>query len=75
MMRMHSRRFTRLTNALENHAHAFALGAMYCNVVRIRQTLRVAPAMAAKVTTRHWEASDIATVIEACERSQVKAPA
>ncbi|HEY5048507.1 MAG TPA: IS1 family transposase [Rhizomicrobium sp.] len=70
-IRMHSRRFTRLTNAFskkaENHAHAFALHAMYYNFVRIHQTLRVTPAMAAKVTAQLWEMSDIVAVIEAWE--------
>jgi hypothetical protein len=54
--RMHSRRTTRLTNALgktmENHAHAMALHFLYCNFVRIHHTLRATPAMAAGVTKR-----------------------
>jgi hypothetical protein len=32
---------------------------MYCNFVRIHQTLRVTAAMAAGVTDRLWEVSDI----------------
>jgi hypothetical protein len=71
---MHQRRFTRLTNAFskkaENHAHAFALHAMYYNFVRIHQTLRVTPAMAAKVTTKLWEVSDIVAMIEIWEAAQ-----
>jgi len=50
-MRMHMRRFTRLTNGfskkLENHIAAVALHFMFYNFVRIHQTLRVTPAMAA----------------------------
>ena len=55
-MRMHMRRFTRLTNGfskkVENHANAIALHFAYYNFVRIHQTLRVTPAMAAGVTDR-----------------------
>jgi hypothetical protein len=58
-VRMHTRRFTRLTNAfskkIENHAHSVALFAMYYNFVRIHKTLKMTPAMAAGVTSRLWE--------------------
>jgi transposase InsO family protein len=67
-MRMHMRRFTRLTNAfskkVENHAHAVALHFMYYNFVRIHQTLKVTPAMAAGVTDKLWEVSDIVAMLE-----------
>ena len=57
------RRFTRLTNAfskkVENHAHAVAIHLMHYNFVRIHQTLRCTPAMAAGVTTKLWELSDM----------------
>ena len=70
-MRMHMRRFTRLTNAfskkVENHAHAVALHMMYYNFVRIHKTLRVTPAMAAGVTDRLWDIDDIAKLVEAAE--------
>jgi IS1 family transposase len=70
-MRMHMRRFTRLTNAfskkVENHAHAVALHMMFYNFVRIHKTLRVTPAMAAGVTDRLWEIADIAKLIEDAE--------
>jgi hypothetical protein len=66
------RRFTRLTNAfskkVENHDCAVALHAMYYNFVRIHQTLKVTPAMAAGVTSRLWEMNDIVDVLEAWER-------
>jgi IS1 family transposase len=69
--RMHNRRFTRLTNAfskkIENHAHSVALFATYHNFVRIHKTLRVTPAMAAKVTNRLWEIGDIVAILEAWE--------
>ncbi|HYI47114.1 MAG TPA: IS1 family transposase [Allosphingosinicella sp.] len=70
-MRMHMRRFTRLTNAfskkVENHAYAVALHMMYYNFVRIHKTLRVTPAMAAGVADRLWEIGDIVGLIEKAE--------
>ena len=70
-MRMHMRRFTRLTNAfskkVENHAYAVALHMMYYNFVRIHAKLRMSPAMAAGVADRLWEVSDIVALIEADE--------
>ena len=70
---MHTRRFTRLTNAFskkaENHAHSVALFAMYYNFVRIDKTLRTTPAMAANVTKRLWEIGDIVDVLEAWENT------
>jgi len=70
-IRMHMRRFTRLTNAfsrkVENHAYAVALHMMYYNFVRIHQTLRVTPAMAAGVSDRLWEIADIAKLVEDAE--------
>jgi len=74
-IRMHTRRFTRLTNAfskkVENHAHSVALFAMYYNFVRIHKTLKVTPAMAAGVTSRLWEVGDIVNVLEAWEETHV----
>jgi hypothetical protein len=68
------RRFTRLTNAfskkVENHACAVALHAMYYNFVRIHQTLKVTPAMAAGVTDRLWEMGDVVNLLEAFESAR-----
>ncbi|MCX5904963.1 MAG: IS1 family transposase [Proteobacteria bacterium] len=62
-MRMSMRRFTRLTNAfskkVENLACAVALHFMYYNFCRIHQTLRVTPAMEAKVTGHVWGVEEI----------------
>lgn len=70
-MRMHMRRFTRLTNAfskdLSHHVAAVSLHMMYYNFVRVHQTLRVTPAMAANVTDRLWDISDIVKMVEADE--------
>ena len=75
-MRMHMRRFTRLTNGfskkVENHANAVALHFAYYNFVRIHKTLRVTPAMAAGVTDRLWEMADLVAVIEAAEEAPKK---
>src|SRR5262249_32690204 len=77
-MRMHMRRFTRLTNAfskkIENHAHNVALFVFYYNYVRIHKTLRMTPAMAAGVTDKLWEASDLVAVLEAWEASNCPTP-
>ena len=72
-IRMHSRRVTRLTNAFSkkvaNHAHAMALHFLYYNFVRVHKTLRTTPAMAAGITKRLWEMSDVVDVLEAWEAS------
>jgi hypothetical protein len=72
--RMHSHRLTRLTNAfskeVQNHVHAMALHFLHYNFVRIHQTLKMTPAMAAGVTKRLWEMSDVVDVLEAWEVSR-----
>jgi hypothetical protein len=55
------------SKGVENHAHSVALFAMYYNFVRVHKTLRVTPAMAANVTKRLWEMSDIVDALEAWE--------
>ena len=77
-MRMHMRRFTRLTNAfskkVENHVAAVALHTMFYNFVRVHQTLKMSPAMAAGVTDRLWEISDLVQVLEDWEAQQESEP-
>lgn len=62
-MRMSMRRMTRLTNAfskkLEAHIASLAIHYMHYNFVRLHQTLRVTPAMAAGVTDRLWSIEDL----------------
>jgi hypothetical protein len=62
-MRMHMRRYTRLTNPFskkfENHCQMVALYEAWYNFVRIHKTLRVTPAMAAGVTDKLWDLTDI----------------
>ncbi len=66
-MRMHMRRFTRLTNGfskkVENHQHALALYFMFYNFCRIHQSLRVTPAMEAGVSDHVWELREIVELI------------
>jgi len=62
-IRMQMRRFTRLTNAfskkLDNLKAAVALHFAHYNFVRIHKTLRVTPAMEAKVTDHLWTIGDL----------------
>lgn len=73
-LRMTNRRFTRLTNAfskkVENHRHSIALFAMYYNFCRIHQSLRITPAMAAGVSNKVWELSDVIALLETKEEQQ-----
>jgi IS1 family transposase len=70
-MRMSMRRFTRLSNGFskkaENHTHSVAIHFMHYNFVRIHQSLRVTPAMAAGVTSNLWSLTDMVRVIEQSE--------
>jgi len=75
-MRMHMRRFTRLTNAfskkVENHAYVVTLHMMYYNFVRLHPKLRMSPAMAAGVSDRLWEIGDIVKLVEDVEPAPKK---
>jgi IS1 family transposase len=75
-MRMHMRRFTRLTNAfskkVENHTYAVALHMMYYNFVRVHSKLRMSPAMAAGVSQWLWEIGDIVKLVEDAEPAPKK---
>lgn len=67
-MRMHNRRFTRLTNAFskkfESHVHMVAIWTVWYNWVRIHKSLRVAPAMAAGLTDRLWTWDEIIAAMD-----------
>jgi IS1 family transposase len=62
-MRMGIRRFTRLTNAhskkIEHHGAAVALHFAHYNLVRVHQTLRCTPAMAAGVSSTVWSMGEL----------------
>ena len=66
-IRMQMRRFTRLANAfskaIEPHVASLALHYMWYNFVRIHQTLRATPAMAAGISDHVWELSDLITLL------------
>ncbi len=68
-MRMHMRRFTRLTNGFskkaENHGHMVALYTTWYNFVRQHKTLRCSPAMAAGLSTTLWSMEDVVALIDA----------
>ncbi len=73
-MRMHMRRFTRLTNAfskkIENHCHAIALHFVYYNFCKVHKSLSVTPAMQAGLMKKPMTLEDIArlTDIQAPEK-------
>jgi hypothetical protein len=62
-MRMSMRRFTRLTNAfskkVENLRAAVSLHFAHYNFVRLHRTLRVTPAMEARVCDRLWSLAEL----------------
>jgi hypothetical protein len=51
-----------------------ALHFLYYNFVRIHKTLKVTPAMAAGVTDRLWEVTDMVNVLDAWENSNQTGP-
>ena len=65
------RRYTRLSNGfsrkIRNHEAAVNLNYFAYNFVRLHKSLRMSPAMAAGVTDRLWEVSDIVALLEAAE--------
>lgn len=67
-MRMSIRRFTRLTNGFSkkfaNHIHAISIHYMVYNFVKIHGSLRCSPAMAAGVSSKLWELSDVVALLD-----------
>ncbi len=69
-MRMHMRRFTRLTNAFskkfENHVHMVALYTVWYNFVKQHKTLKgLSPAMASGLSDTLWSMADLTEMIDA----------
>ena len=56
-----------------NIIDAMALHFLYYNFVRIHQTLKVSPAMAAGIPNRLWEMKDVVEMLEVFEASQKRA--
>ncbi|MEM7709907.1 MAG: IS1 family transposase, partial [Pseudomonadota bacterium] len=75
-MRMHMRRFTRLTNGFSkkvaNHAHMVALYTVFYNFCRIHKTLRVTPAMEAGIDNTARDAEWIVGLIDATAPAPTK---
>ena len=68
-MRMGMRRFTRLTNGfskkIENHMFAVSLHFMHYNFARVHKSLRVTPAMEAKIADHVWSIKEICELVPA----------
>jgi IS1 family transposase len=66
-MRMHMRRFTRLTNGfskkVENHQHNVDIFFFYYNFCRVHSTTKTTPAMAAGLSTKAWTIEDMIGLI------------
>ena len=61
------RRYTRLSNGfsrkIENHMAAVALNYFAYNFIKIHTTLRTSPAMAAGITDRLFDVSDLVALL------------
>jgi IS1 family transposase len=67
-MRMHMRRFTRLTNGfskkVEMHAHAVALHMTFYNFCKVHTTLRVTPAMEAGISDHVFGIEELVALLD-----------
>lgn len=73
-MRMHMRRFTRLTNAhskkIENHIASIAIHYMHYNFCRVHESLRVTPAMEEGISDHIWTVEEMIDVLDSKERAE-----
>ena len=77
-MRMHMRRFTRLTNGhskkVANHAHMVAIYTMFYNFIRTHSKLRMTPAMAAGIATSFMSFEDVIAKIDSNQAPKPRGP-
>lgn len=77
-MRMHMRRFTRLTNGhskkVANHAHMVALYTLFYNFIRTHSKLRMTPAMAAGIADTFLGFEDVLARIDAKQVPKPRGP-
>ena len=75
-MRMHMRRFTRLTNGhskkVANHAHMVALYTLFYNFIRTHGKLRMSPAMAAGIATTFLSFEDVLARVDAAQAPKAR---
>lgn len=68
MVKLSTRRFTRLTNAfskkIENHEHVVALHYLHYNFIRRHKTIKTTPAMKAGIASREWMLIDLVRMLE-----------
>lgn len=73
-MRMHMRRFTRLTNAhskkIENHIASIAIHYLHYNFCRVHETIRVTPAMQAGIADHVWSIEEMIALLDAKENEK-----
>ena len=62
-IRMQNRRYTRLTNAFSKNAemlaYSIAITFFYHNFIRVHQTLKTTPTVAAGIVERKWKIEDM----------------
>lgn len=77
-MRMHMRRFTRLTNGhskkVANHAHMVAIYTLFYNFIRTHSKLRMTPAMAAGIAESFLSFEDVITKIDQAQAPKPRGP-
>jgi IS1 family transposase len=77
-MRMHMRRFTRLTNGhskkVANHAHMVALYTLFYNFIRTHSKLKMTPAMAAGIASTFMSFDDVLARIDAAQTPKARGP-